>query len=582
MRDSRAAMGLGCTREQERAEAARGLLDGAPPAFQPGQDVKSAGVLFALPALLCNGLLTFSEEHFRLPRGYYSLSSLLIVLAFAALLRVKSLEGVRYCDPGELGKAAGLDRIPEVRTLRRKVAALAECGGVGRWSRELARMWMEQHPGMAGTLYADGHMRVYHGRRTKLPKHYVARERLCLRGVPAYWVNDRQGRPFFAVSYEVDPKMVRVLREDIVPRLLKDVPGQPSGQELAEQPWLPRFWLVFDREGYSPVLFRQLWQRHRIACLTYRRAPGDPWREEEFSKVTVSGPGGEQSEMLLAERGSYLDHGKVWVREVRRLIEKSGHQTPIVCTDYLSDAAQIAAKMFARWSQENFFKYMMQHFGIDRLVDYQLEGMDETVRVVNPRHRELDSQVRSLSAKLARKQQEFARLELKGGIAGKRFRKRLRRKAELRGQIEAMQQEVGQLKAQRKQTPRHIPFRELPRQHQFKKLKSGPKQLVDTIKMIAYRAETAMANLVREGLGKKKDEARSIVRQIFETDADLEPDEEKGILKVRLHNLANPRNNRQVKKLCQILNSSRTEFPGSNLRLVYDLVSSQNPSGQEF
>ncbi len=265
LRDSQAALGLGCTRQQERVDASLGLLDGAPPVFEPGQDVKSAGVLFAVPALLCNGLLKFSEQHMRLPPGYYSLSSLLIVLAFAALLRIRSLEGVRYCDPGELGKAAGLDRIPEVRTLRKKVAALAASGDMESWSRELARMWMQQRPELAGTLYADGHMRVYHGRRTKLPKHYISREKLCLRGVPAYWVNDQTGLPFFVVSYGVDPKLVRVLREDIVPRLLEDVPGQPSEQELASQPWLPRFWLVFDREGYSPVLFRQLWEQHRIA-----------------------------------------------------------------------------------------------------------------------------------------------------------------------------------------------------------------------------------------------------------------------------------------------------------------------------
>ena len=558
------------------------MLDGALPVFQPGQDVKSAGVLFAVPALLCNGLLQFSERHLRLPPGYYSLSSLLIVLAFAALLRIRSLEGVRYCDPGELGKAAGLDRIPEVRTLRKKVAALAESGNVGGWGRDLARMWMQQNPELAGTLYADGHMRVYHGRRTKLPKHYISREKLCLRGVPAYWVNDQTGLPFFVVSYGVDPKLVRVLREDIVPRLLEDVPGQPSEQELASQPWLPRFWLVFDREGYSPVLFRQLWEQHRIACLTYRKAPGEDWRREEFRKVMVRGPGGEQTEMLLAERGSYLPSGKIWVREIRRLLEKSGHQTPIVCTDRQSDAGEIAAKMFSRWSQENFFKYMMQHYGIDRLADYKLEEMDETVRVVNPCHRELDSRVRSLNAKLASRHRRYAQLELKGSLAGKRFKKQLQEKAALPEEIQDLQKEIDELKAQRKQTPRHISFKELPPEQQFKKLKAGPKQLVDTIKMIAYRAETAMANLVRESLGKKKDEARSIVRQIFQTDADLEPDEEKGILKVRLHNMTNPRNNQQVEKLCQILNSSHTEFPGSKLRLVYDLVSKQIPGGQEF
>ena len=99
--------------------------------------------------------------------------------------------------------------------------------------------------------------------------------------------------------------------------------------------------------------------------------------------------------------------------------------------------------------------------------------------------------------------------------------------------------------------------------------------------MIAYRAETAMANILREYIG-KKDEARTLIRQIFMTDADIEPDENQQTLKVKLHNMTNPRNNQYVQKLCAILNESEAIFPGTNLRLVYSMVSNQNSTDQEF
>jgi hypothetical protein len=71
-------------------------------------------------------------------------------------------------------------------------------------------------------------VRVYHGKLTDLPRRYVARERLCLRGTTDYWVNAMDGRPFFVVSCAVDPGLLSVLREQIVPRLKADVPNQPT------------------------------------------------------------------------------------------------------------------------------------------------------------------------------------------------------------------------------------------------------------------------------------------------------------------------------------------------------------------
>ena len=98
-----------------------------------------------------------------------------------------------HSSAGELDFLLGLDRIPEVRTLREKIKHLSTTGQVKEWASALSQQWMEADPEAVGTLYVDGHVRVYHG-KNKLPKRYVSRQKLCMRGMSDYWLNDQQRR----------------------------------------------------------------------------------------------------------------------------------------------------------------------------------------------------------------------------------------------------------------------------------------------------------------------------------------------------------------------------------------------------
>jgi hypothetical protein len=135
----------------------------------------------------------------------------LLLLAFMALARLESIELLRYSAPGEWGNLLGLDRVPEVRTLRKKIQLLAQEDAPGQWSAALCECWMAAAPEQAGVLYIDGHVRVYNGRQTRLPRHYVARQRLCLRATTDYWVNAMDGQPFFVVNQAVDPGLIEVI-----------------------------------------------------------------------------------------------------------------------------------------------------------------------------------------------------------------------------------------------------------------------------------------------------------------------------------------------------------------------------------
>ena len=560
-------MGMGAADTEGRLAASVGELDAVAPDFSPALDVPNGGVLCALPALLAVGLLADIEGHLELPKGYYGLDSLLMLLAFMALARLKSIEALRYDAPGEWGNLLGLDRVPEVRTLRAKIHLLAQDDRPVQWSAALCERWMVAAPEAAGVLYIDGHVRVYNGSQTQLPRHYVARQRLCLRATTDYWVSAMDGQPFFVVNQVVDPGLIQVVEQQIVPQLDERVPAQPQQALLDADPLRHRFTLVFDREGYSPAFWTRL-KEQRIACLTYHKYPGEDWSEEQFAPCRVRLVSGEVVTMRLGERGTRLSNG-LWVRELRKLTE-SGHQTSILCTDYRTDAAPLAAAMFARWSQENFFKYAREHYNLDRLIDYRTEVISEPLQVVNPDYRHLDGQVRSATGKLTRRLANFAALTLDEPIDPEHVEPFIRRKAALQEEIETMQSALDTLKTQRKETPHHITIDELPEEARFLQLSTRSKQLIDTIKMIAYRAETAMANSLREHLA-RPDEARRLLTALYTTEADLLPDPQAGILTVRLHHSANAATDRAIEKLCEELNATDTVFPRTNLRLVLKL-----------
>jgi len=570
--DCAAPMGRGATATVERLAASLGLLDEAAPRFSAALDIPKGGVLLALPALLVSGLLRDASKHFQLPKGFYGLKTILLLLAFMGLARLKSIEALRYCAPGEWGKLLGVDRAPEVRTLRLKLKHLADQDRAFAWSAELCKEWMTEGPDEACVLYVDGHVRVYHGDARQLPKHYIARERLCLSATADYWVNAMDGQPFFVVSQAVDPGMLQVLERDIIPRLEHDVPNQPSAERLEADPLLHRFTVVFDREGYSPDFFARMKQR-RIACLTYHKHPGADWPRQEFFPIEVRLGSGERATMQLAERGTKLSN-RLWVREFRKL-SQSGHQTAFLSTDYQGAGAVLAPALFSRWSQENFFRYMRQSYNLDGLVDYGTESVPETTMVVNPAYRALDGQVRKSLSVLNRKIAEFGATNLEGEIDPRKVEAFAQRKADLQENIVQLQKQVEDLKAQRKAARRHIPYKELPPEARFDRLSTQSKHLVDTIKMIAYRAETAMAQIVRQKMA-RHDDARSLLRAVYSTEVDIAPDLEAKTLTIRLHPLANRCSDDAVNHLCAELNATETLFPGTDLRLIYELVSTQN------
>ena len=278
----------------------------------------------------------------------------------------------------------------------------------------------------------------------------------------------------------------------------------------------------------------------------------------------------------LAERGVLLGVKKseqIWVREVRKLTER-GHQTAVVGTHYRAEATKLAQDQFGRWSQENFPHYAGPSLALDRLIDYQLESVPDTVQVVNPQWRQLDHSVRVQRAVLARKKNDFAALVREGEIETDNGQQLLSRKQALQGELPQQEDRIAELKGQRREQERKIRFAKLPAADRFDQLSNRSKHFIDTIRIVAYRAETAWVHILREKLqAHHQDDARRLARQIFKTEANLIPDPQAKTLTVEIHGLSTPRDDAALEHLCAELTETETNYPGTELRLIYRKVS---------
>jgi hypothetical protein len=160
--DDAIAMGKSCTNVYERIFASR-FGESVSPRFGNHLDLNHGGILLTLPSLIASGLLSHIERFSEI-KGYYSVEQVFICLAFLVLLRVKKLERSQEIPSGELGRCMGLDRIPEVKTLRERISSFCETTDVKEWMSELSTQWMQGVEEIEGVLYIDGHVDLYYHR----------------------------------------------------------------------------------------------------------------------------------------------------------------------------------------------------------------------------------------------------------------------------------------------------------------------------------------------------------------------------------------------------------------------------------
>ena len=549
-------------RTWDRLMACRGWLDDAEPVFSNADAVPGASVLFALPALVASGVFGLASRLYGgIGPAFYGLRTTFLVLLLMALWRIGRPETLKEHDPQMLGRVLGLDRAPEVKTLRRKLTRLAGLHQAERLGQELARLRAERRGQLMGFLYVDGHVRVYHGKRT-LPKAHVTRLRISMPATTDYWLNDAVGDPLFVVTAHANAGLVTMLRPLL--RQVRDLMGER------------RVTIVFDRGGWSPKLFAQL-IAEGFDILTYRKGKNLAVPPALFVRREAVIEGRKVAYHLNDQTVDFLG-GKLHLRQVTRLTE-DGHQTPIITSRTDLPDIEIAWRMFERWRQENFFKYMRQEFLLDALCDYQVEPDDPTRTVPNPARRAMDRQIAEARAEVARLEKEYGaaaidnpeckRPTMRGfKIAHGKIGKPLR----------AARQHLVELQEQRRAIPQRVPVRDVSPGAVIK-LATERKHLTDLVKMIAFQAESDLLALLGPHYARAGQEGRTLLHELFHASAAIRV--EKDGLHVTLDPLSVPHRTLAVQALCQTLNDSATIFPGTGLRLHY-AVAPLPPSTMAF
>lgn len=531
-------------RRWDRLLAYFGLIDDAAPMFQDAQAVPRAGVLLALPALLATGVLDAAREVWgAIGPAFYGLRTTMVTLTLLALLRIKRPEALKEHSPPTLGRILGLDRAPEVKTLRRKLERLASEGGAEHFGRLLAQRRVSTHGHALGFLYIDGHVRVYYG-KNRLPKTHVARLHSIAAATTDYWVNDQKGDPLFVVTAEANRSTAKML-PDLLARIRRLVGDR-------------RVTVVFDRGGYSPKLFVEILAAG-FDILTYRKGRWRkvPRRKFEPRQMVIDG---ERVSYDLADQEVRLLGGKLRLRQVTRL--KDDHQTPVLTSRRDLDAVEVAYRMFERWRQENFFKYMREEFLLDALVDYEVEPDDPEREVPNPKWATSDNKLKQVRAHIAELQHaHFAAKLIEGTGAEAKVDKSALAKA-----LMAEIQRAIRLHDQRERIPRRVPVSKTT-DEEILKLATQKKHLTNVIKLVAYQVESELVRLVAPDYKRAQIEGRTLIHTALASAADIMVTDDE--LRVTLAPLSSAHRSRAVAAMCTRLNATATIFPGTNLRLRY-------------
>jgi len=534
----------------DRLLACFGLLDDAAPVFGNGQAVHGAAVLSAVPVLVANGVFRIAHKVYgEIGPAFYGLRTTFLTLLLMALWRVKRPEALKEYDPQTLGRVLGLDRAPEIKTVRRKLTRLASFHKAEQLGAELARLRVEERGRLLGFLYVDGHVRAYHGQRN-IPKAHVARMRLSMPATTDYWVNDQAGDPLFVITAAANAGLVKML-----PEVLNEVRKLVGDRRVT---------VVFDRGGWSPKLFQKLLEVN-FDILTYRKGRSRRSAAHRFV-VRRAQIDGRTVEYRLHDQVVRFLKGKLRLRQVTRLSD-DGHQTQVITSRWDLADVEVAYRMFERWRQENFFKYLREEFLLDALADYQVEPDDPTRTVPNPERRALDKDVRSARAEVAKLEQAYGAAAV-NNPEGRRPTMRGFKIAhgQIGKQLRAARERLRELLTRRRGLPQRVEVGDVS-QGAVVKLATERKHLTNIIKMVAYQTESDLLALVKPHYARSDDEGRTLLHELFHAAADMEVTGTE--LRVTICPLSSPHRTLAVQALCETLTESATVFPGSHLTMRF-------------
>jgi len=551
-------------RTPERAMARFGLLGEAQPVFTQGARLPLAGLWLVLPALAVTGLVeVFESTYGRLRDGFYGLRPIVLTLLFLALLRDPRAEGLTRLDPADLGRLLGLDRAPEVKTLRRKLGELAGARRGAALQHALAVAHAAARPDAIGYLMIDGHSRAYFGTRD-LQKTHVARLHMAARATAETWVADADGQPVMVITAAPSAGLSAE-----VERLLPELRGIVGADRPAT--------LIFDRGGWSPTVLKKIVDAG-FDVICWRKGDFEPLSDTEFAEHTFTDPDtGIGHTWTLAETTADLDcgkHGELSLRQIhKRAADRTQH--PLVTSRADLTAAELIWRLGRRWRHENYFRYGRTHFALDALDDYTDKPDDPTRLVPNPAKTAAAAAVTATEHQLADAETVLAAAISAAADRAGRPDNHAHATVDPAAvaAVDHARTRLDCARAARAATPSRVPLAQV--RPNARLLDEETKLITHAIRMAAYNAETTLARLLREHYARADQEARALLREAMRLPGDIHINGD--TLHLRLDPATAPRRSRAIAGLCQELTATQTRYPGTNLKIHYSIKIPEPP-----
>lgn len=443
----------------------------------PEGDTRYAGAMLLHVALTQLGFWSvFQSLGASVGRTALRVNQVVGIVALGFALRLRSIEGFKTAMRRDFGRVLGLRVAPGVQTLRTRLRALAESVDPASLMRMLAAAWMHLEPVWEGAYYVDGHFCPYSGGRP-LPKAWNAKRRLVEPGQTDLYVHDATGRVLFFVNRPFNDQLAKA-----VPQLLAEIRALVP----PDQPVL----LVFDRGGYSGQLFQDLTDQ-QVGFITYlkgraarRRFPADRfvrrwWHVEDPAVIQRA----RRVVYRIFEKGTRVRDAGV----IRTLVvEDEDAQIPVLTNCVEMSAAKVVHLLKMRWRQENSFKYLSAHYGVEQLIQYDATAHPDERLVANPRRKQVRQQIATLQADVVFKEAELGRTLVDGRGAPQASRR-------LRRELATLEARLSRLEHRLAQTPAQIPASALTGSPTRATMNTDRRNLVNAIKIATYNAERLLA-----------------------------------------------------------------------------------------
>ena len=410
-------------------------------------------------------------------------------LAFA--LGASSVEGTKHLLRGQAGPLAGLASLPELRTLRPRLAGIADHTDPLGLQRALATAVLAADAPSLGVYFVDDHFVPYEGAKP-VGKGWNSKRRHAQKGRADTLVTDYGGR---AVCF---------------------VTGEPSGltktlplalAELTQLTGDAKLLLGFDRGGAYPVVFACCRERG-VDWLTWRRGALAPCTAAPARHWRVA-PDGRTECITLADETVTID-GYGPCRQLT-LFEDGVPKLQVLTSDTTAPAAALLGWLRCRWRIENAFKYLARHHGIDWLCDYRADLVPDTTMVPNPQRTAARAALKAAQGRLADAERAFAQLlgDHNRGVAAVNKAIPAAQK-----RIARAEQAVEAATAKLRTIPAKLPANQLNPDAQRALLRPGRRSLQMVLRLLAYNAELWLADQLNAYLH-DPDEYRATTRNLL-------------------------------------------------------------------